>query len=92
MYTTTETPFNLGIDRYVLQFEGYFVPLSSGFHTFFAAYDDNVRVYLTRNGKDPENKEEIISKNGASGYRVFDKYPEQTSEAIDLEMGVPSYF
>ncbi len=62
----------------------------TGLYQFWIASDDEGQLFLSSDSN-PENKVEVASVPGFTGFRVFTKYPEQKSVMIRLEAGEKYY-
>ena len=78
-------PSNSG-DNYGQRIRGYIQAPETGSYTFNVTGDDNVQVFLSTNNE-AANALEIASLETFTGPLEHDKFPSQTSAAINLEAG-----
>jgi ELWxxDGT repeat protein len=87
--TSLEGPLNAG-DYYGARIRGYICPPTDGEYTFYISSDDHSELWLSTDA-DPANKRKIAYVFGATGRRVFTKYPTQTSVKIYLQRNKKYY-
>jgi hypothetical protein len=78
-------------DNYGQRIRGYIVPPVTGNYTFYIASDDGSRLFLST-GTSPVNTDPALGNHiaeapGSCNIDQWDKFPEQTSEAISLTAG-----
>ncbi len=78
-----ESPPNIGED-YGTRIQGYLHPPVTGEYTFAISGDDNCELWLSTD-QDPANAKRIASVPEWTDPMVWDKYPEQESQPIQLE-------
>ncbi|MEL6193559.1 MAG: PA14 domain-containing protein, partial [Bacteroidota bacterium] len=69
---------------------GFICPPMSGNYTFYIASDDNGELWLSSD-ESTTNKRRIASVPGWTAYREWDKFPDQSSGAIELVAGKRYY-
>ncbi|MEM9722582.1 MAG: sialate O-acetylesterase, partial [Bacteroidota bacterium] len=84
-----EIPIN-AFEEYGVRVRGYICPPQTGNYTFWIASDDNGELWLSSD-ENPDNKRRIAHVPGWTQSRIWDKYPEQQSEAVFLEQGKSYY-
>lgn len=92
-HTEVITEFNAPsriMDSYGVRVRGYIIPPETGTYRFFMTSDDEGELYLSFDGF-AENKQLIANVPGWAPSGTFDKYPEQTSEPIELFAAQPYY-
>merc|ERR1711871_429271 len=85
-----EAPVNV-CDNCGTEMQAYFVAAESGPHTFRVSADDNAHVWFGATQAEAMASPEIASVPGWSANRQWNKYPEQTAEAIELTAGNSYY-
>ncbi|MEX0742502.1 MAG: HEAT repeat domain-containing protein, partial [Phycisphaeraceae bacterium] len=83
------TPANTA-DEYGTRITGFIEPTQSGEHVFLVAADDSAEVYLSTS-ESPDDKRLIASAPQWTEMNIFDKYPEQQSDPIELVAGERYY-
>ncbi len=78
-------------DSYRSLIQGYITVPENGNYVFNLTADDDTEFFLSTND-DPDNISLIASVPEWSGREEYDKYPEQTSNAIALVAGTYYYF
>ncbi len=78
------------LDRFGHHLRGWLIPAATGLYTFYLASDDRSDLWLSTDAT-PANRQLVASVPGWTGFRQWDKYPEQTSVQIPLEAHRP-YF
>jgi len=89
-FATSQRPLEFGEDTYFnSRYMGYFVPAWNGTYTFYIRCDDLCRFYLSPN-MSTEHVEQIAF---APQYtrELYDYFPTQISDPIELEGGKPYY-
>lgn len=85
-----ETPQYYAND-YASRIRGYLCVPATGDYTFMISSDDESELRLSLN-EDPAQRAVIAHVPGYSGFRNFNKYPEQRSATIRLTQGNRYYF
>jgi hypothetical protein len=73
-------------DNYGIRMYGWLIPPETADYVFTVAGDDFHSLVLSTD-EDPANAEEIAIVPGWTNHQEWEKYPEQTSEAISLMAG-----
>jgi hypothetical protein len=69
---------------------GYICPPVTGNYTFYIAGDDGVELWLSTSDN-PANKKKIAGYVGWTGFQEWEKYPDQKSALIALQVGKSYY-
>ncbi|MEA3368325.1 MAG: PA14 domain-containing protein, partial [Planctomycetota bacterium] len=85
-----EIPTNWGT-HYGTRVRGYVHPFVTGEYTFWIASDDNSELWLNVSGEDPAGATLIASVPSCTASQEWDKFPEQQSVEIYLEVGSRYY-
>ena len=75
-------------DNYGERFSGFIIPPETGDYFFFLSGDDSCELRLGPAGAEVVEDTLIAFINGWTGFRQWDKFPSQQSEAIFLEAGL----
>lgn len=89
LLTRFESPINWN-DNFGARILGFIHPPTSGDYIFSMAADDFAELWLS-SSEDPSQKVRIINMKRWTASRVWDRYPEQTSQPIRLEAGKRYY-
>lgn len=77
-------------EEYGVRLRGYLCAPATGAYTFWIASDDRGQLWLSTNDN-PANKALIAEVDGWTGVGEWEKYPAQTSSAINLVLGQKYY-
>ncbi|MFK7918227.1 MAG: PA14 domain-containing protein [Ilumatobacter sp.] len=85
-----EAPSNID-DNYAVRMRSVLTPTESGRYRFYVAGDDDVRLFLNKNGTQPAGARQVAYIAGWTEQHQWDRYRSQRTRWFDLEAGESYY-